>query len=321
MRLGIKAAVAAAVVGLAAPSAAQDYPSRPIRVITHSAAGGISDIFIRTIGEELHKRWGQPLIVENRPGGNMNIGGRACAEANPDGYTICIMANEVTTYNHHLYKNIPFNPEKNFEPITNLFFLSQAMVVNSNLNVRNLAELAALAKAKPKTLSYSSPAAPLTLFIENFNREHGTDLVRVPFRGGGDTVNGVLSGATPIAFVGLGNLIAHLRSGAMTGLVVDGDARSSLFPDIPTLREAGYRGPLTRSYFGLYAPAGMPKAHIAKIADEVRRIASDDRFRDRHLIQRGLEPVFNAPEEFAQFLKADRVTAERVVKESGLQPQ
>jgi tripartite-type tricarboxylate transporter receptor subunit TctC len=317
----IVSVIAAGLFAIAAPAAAQDYPTRPIRVITHSAAGGISDIFIRTIGEELHKRWGQPLVIENRPGGNMNIGGRACAEAAPDGYTICILANEVVTYNHHLYKSIPFNPEKNFEPITNLFFLSQAMVVNADLKVRNLAELVALAKARPKTLSYSSPAAPLTLFVENFNRENDVDLVRVPFRGGGDTVNGVLSGATPIAFVGLGNLIAHLRSGAMTGLVVDGDARSPLFPDIPTLREAGYRGPLTRSYFGLYAPTGMSKAFAVRIADDVRRIASDPAFRDKHLIQRGLEPVFNSPEEFAEFLKTDRVTAERVVREAGLTPQ
>jgi tripartite-type tricarboxylate transporter receptor subunit TctC len=299
---------------------AQDYPSKPIRVVASSAAGGISDIFMRTVGEELNKRWGQPIVIENRAGGGMNIGGRACAEAPPEGYTICIMSNEVVTYNQYLYKNPGFDAEK-IAPVTNLFFLTQMLVVNSSLKVKTLADLAALSKAKPGTLSYSAPAAPLQLFMENFNKERGADLVRVPFKGGGDAVNGVLSGATPITFLGVGNLIAHLQSGTMTGLVVDSETRSPLYPDVPTLREVGYRGPVTRSYFALYAPMGTPPVYIAKIANDVRQIANEAAFRDKHLIARGLEPVLNTPEEFAQFVKQDRAEAQRVVKDAGLQPQ
>ena len=145
--------------------------------------------------------------------------------------------------------------------------------------------------------------------------------MRVPFKGGGDAVNGVLSGATPITFLGVGNLLSHLQSGTMIGLVVDGDERSPLFPDIPTLREIGYRGPLTRSYFALYAPMGTPGAVIVKIADDVRRVASEKAFRDKQLVARGLEPALDAPEAFAQFLARDRAEAQRVVKEAGLQPQ
>jgi len=251
----------------------------------------------------------------------MNIGGRACAEAPPDGYTICIMPNEVVTYNQYLYKNPGFDAEKSIAPITNLFFLTQMLVVNSSLKVKNLADLAALAKAKPGTLSYSAPAAPLALFLESFNKVHGTDLVRVPFKGGGDAVNGVLSGATPITFLGVGNLVSYLQSGMMTGLVVDSDTRSPLYPDVPTLREIGYGGPVTRSYFAFYAPVSTPNAVTAKIAAEVRQIASDKAFRDKHLIARGLEPVFDTPEAFGRFLAQDRVEALRVVKDAGLQPQ
>src|SRR5947208_19548 len=120
--------------------------------------------------------------------------------------------------------------------------------------------------------------------MDSFARENGADLVRVPFKGGGDAVNGVLSGATPITFLGVGNLIAHLQSGTMTGLVVDSESRSPLYPDVPTLREVGYRGPVTRSYFALYAPIGMPSALIQKIATEVRQIASEPSFRDKHLV-------------------------------------
>jgi tripartite-type tricarboxylate transporter receptor subunit TctC len=318
--LAISLLCAAALVG-SGGAIAQDYPGKPIRVIASSAPGGISDIFMRTVGEELTRRWGQPIVIENRVGGGMNIGGRACAEAPPDGTTICIMSNEVVTYNQYLYKNPGFDAEKTIAPITNLFFLTQMLVVNSSLKVKSLTELAALSKAKPGTLSYSAPAAPLQLFMENFNKEQGADLVRVPFKGGGDAVNGVLSGATPITFLGVGNLIAHLQSGTMTGLVVDSEVRSPLYPDVPTLREVGYRGPVTRSYFALYAPVGMPSAIVQKIATEVRQIAAEPAFRDKHLIARGLEPVFNTPEAFAQFVREDRAEALRVVKDAGLQPQ
>jgi len=157
--------------------------------------------------------------------------------------------------------------------------------------------------------------------MDNFNKENGADLVRVPFKGGGDAVNGVLSGATPVTFLGVGNLIPHLQGGTMTGLVVDGERRSPLFPDIPTLREIGYRGPLTRSYFALYAPSGTPAALITRIAADVRQIAGEGAFRDKHLIARGLEPVLDTPQEFAQFLARDRAEAQRVVKDAGLQPQ
>jgi hypothetical protein len=191
-----------AAFALASVAQAQDYPAKPIRVIASSAAGGISDIFMRTVSEELSRRWGQPIVIENRAGGGMNIGGRACAEAPPDGTTICIMSNEVVTYNQYLYKNPGFDAEKSIAPVTNLFFLTQALVVNSALKVNSLAELAALSKAKPGTLSYSAPAAPLALFMDNFNKENGADLVRVPFKGGGDAVNGVAHGRDADYFSG-----------------------------------------------------------------------------------------------------------------------
>jgi tripartite-type tricarboxylate transporter receptor subunit TctC len=313
------AAVAAILAPL--PAAAQDYPSKPMRVIASSAAGGISDIFMRTLGEQLHKRWGQPVIVENRPGGNFNIGTRACAEATPDGYTICIMSNEAVTYNLYLYKKLPFDIENGIVPVTNLFFINQALAVNADLKARTLDELVAVAKARPKTLSYSAPAAPLILFVEHLNKQYGIDLVKVPFKGGGDAINGVLTGVTPITFLGVGNMLAHLRSGRMNVLLFDGERRLPLFPETPTLTELGYKGPLTRSYFALYAPAGTPREMLAKVAADVRAIASEPEFRDKHFIQRGLEPVLNAPDEFAAFLKQDRLNAKKVVDEAGLVPQ
>ena len=321
MRPGFGAIALLALAAAGWPAAAQDYPSRPMRVIAASAPGGISDIFMRSLGEELRRRWGQPVVIENRPGGSFNIGSRACAEAPADGYTFCIMSNEAVTYNLYLFKNLPVDIENGIAPLTNLFFLTQALAVNSDLGVKSVADLVALAKAKPKTLSYSSPGLALAVYLESLNKENGIDLVKVPFKGGGDAINGVLSGVTPITFLGVGNMIAHLRSGTMTALVIDGGKRSSLYPEVPTLREVGYKGPLTQSYFALYAPVGVPKAMLEKIATDVRSIASETRFRDTHMVQRGLEPVLNTPDEFAAFLKQDRGNAKRVVEQSGLQPQ
>src|SRR6266851_1827847 len=293
-------------------AAAQDYPTRPVKAIVAVGAGGTGDIVMRVLGEELHRRWGQPVVVENRPGGASNIGARACADAPPDGYTICMMPGEPLAYNPFLYKKLSFDPAKDFELITNVFFNTQALVVNASLNVSTVDELVALSKAKAGTLSYTAPSLPLALYLEKLKRERGADWVSIPFRGGGDTTNAVLSGSTPIAFLGMQNFISHLQAGTMRGLAVDGAQRSALFPDIPTLAELGYRGNLTRVYFGLIAPAGTPKAIVDKIREDVARIGNDPVFRKKQFIDRALEPILSTPEEFARFLVEDRATSERV---------
>jgi tripartite-type tricarboxylate transporter receptor subunit TctC len=317
------ALVVAAAAGLAAvtPVYAQDWPTRPVRVIASSSAGGISDIFIRVIGEELQKKWGQPLVVENRPGGAFNIGARACAEAPPDGYTICILPSDVLQYNRFLFKNLTYDLHKDFEPITLLFFLNQVLAVSASLNVKTFDELAALSKAKPGTLSYSAPAVPHQIFLEAWKARTGADIVRVPFRGGGEAVNGMLTGTTPITFIGLGNLIAHLRAGTIKGIAIDAAQRSPLFPELPTLKDVGATEEVTQADFSLWAPKGTPQAVIRKVHADVTAIANDSAFRDRHVIQRGLDPVFNTPQEFARYMERSRVLAEETARKGNLQPQ
>jgi tripartite-type tricarboxylate transporter receptor subunit TctC len=322
-RLSRVGALLAALVTLLAPptATAQDYPVRPVRVIATSSAGGTSDIFMRALAEELNKRLGQPFIVENRPGGAFNIGARVCAEAAPDGYTLCIIPGEPLVFNQFLYKSLGFDPENGFEPITQLFFITQALVVSGALNVRTLPELVALSKAKPGTLSYSTAAVPLGVFIERWKKETGADLVRVPFRGGGEAVTALLNGSVPVGFYGIANVRSQLEGGTVIGLLVDSDKRSPLFPAIPTIREGTRQTFSARSYFGLLAPAKTPKPIIARLQAEVARIVEEAAFRNRNLIERGLEPVANTPDEFARFIREDRVAAEQIVKESGLQPQ
>ncbi len=312
--------VALAVLLLAAPARAQDYPTRPVRVTATSSAGGTSDIFMRALAEELHKGLGQPVIVENRPGGGFNIGARACAEAAPDGYTLCIIPGEPLVFNQFLFKNLGFDPENGFAPITQLFFIVQALVASASLDVKTLPALIALSKAKPGTLSYSTGAVPLGVFMERLKKDTGADFVRVPFRGGSEAVTGLLNGSTPIGFYGIANMRAQLDSGAIVGLLVDSDQRSPLFPAIPTVREA--TGKIAaRSYFGLLAPAKTPKPIVDRLQAEVARIVNEPSFRHRNLVERGLESVAGTPDEFARYIREDRVTSEQIVKESGLQPQ
>jgi len=305
---------------MAATAAAQDYPAKPVRAITALSAGGTSDVFMRVLGEQFQKRTGQPIVVENRPGGAFNIAGKACADAEPDGYTICLLPIETLSYNQFLFKNLAYDP-KTFEPISNMFFVTAVLVVNASLGVKSLDELAAASKAKPGTLSYMSPAVPLALFMENWRKEKGADIVKVPYRGGADAANAVLAGSTPVSFSGLANFIPHVRSGAMVALAVDTDRRSPLLPDVPTLRELGYKGPLAPAFFGLVAPKGTPKAIIAKLREVATAIASDKAFAERNMVNLGLVPVLDTPEQFAAYLKENRVVSERIVKESGLQPQ
>jgi tripartite-type tricarboxylate transporter receptor subunit TctC len=313
--------IAALAAGmLFSPATAQEFPTKPIRVLTATSAGGTSDIFMRVLGDEIQKRWGQPLIVENRPGGSMNIGGKACADAPNDGYTICILPVETLVYNQFVFKSLPFNPERDFEPITNPFFNTQALVVSTALGVSSLDELAALSKAKAGTLSYTVPSVALQVFMEDWKKRTGADMVRVPFKGGGDAVNGLLTGSTPAAFFGLGNFLPHIESGKVKVLAVDGDQRSPLIPGVPTLRELGYTGNLTRVYFGIVAPAGTPKSIIARLASEFAKIGADRTFRQKRLIEAALEPIFDTPDAFGQFLKNDRIASERLVREAGAEP-
>jgi tripartite-type tricarboxylate transporter receptor subunit TctC len=319
--LSVLVLTAACAMAAVLPSRAQDYPTRPIRVIASSSAGGTSDIFMRALAEELHKRLGQPVIVENRPGGAFNIGARACAEAAPDGYTICIIPGEPLVFNQFIFKNLPFDPVTAFEPITQLFFISQALVVTPPLNVKSLPELAALSKAKPGTLSYSTAAIPLMAFMERWKKETGADLVKVPFRGGAEAVAALLTGTTPVGFYGIANMRAQLEAGSVRGLMVDSPARSPLFPDLPTIPEATGKTFDARSYFGLSAPARTPAPIIARLYAEVARIMGEGEFARRNLIGRALEPIASSPEDYARYIRQDRVAAEQIVKDAGLAPQ
>ncbi|MFY9836011.1 MAG: tripartite tricarboxylate transporter substrate binding protein [Xanthobacteraceae bacterium] len=308
-------------LGVFRPAAADDWPDRPIRVVTTTSPGGISDVFMRALGEKLGARLGKPIVIENRPGGMQNIGARACQDSEPDGYTICIINADPMIYNQFLIRNMPFDPEKGLQPITKLFDLIHVMVVNSDLKAKNVDELIALSKAKPGTLSYLTPGAPMVLYMETLKKERGADWVRVPFKGGGEAVNAILSGFTPIGLFGEGNVIGQIRAGTMTPLVMLNNIHSPNFPQVPTLKETGYDGPPSRGWYGLFAPAGTPRPIVDRIAKEVAAIVAEPDFAQKQLTDRSLVGSTNTPDEFAKEIVADRKVAEQVVKQAGMGPE
>ena len=315
------AAVALGAALITTQALADNYPIRPVRVFTTSSAGGISDIFMRALNEKMQPYLGQPLIIENRPGGAGNIAARFCQEAPPDGYTICIINADTMIYNQFLYKQVPFDPEKGLIPIVNLFHLIQVLVVNSSLNVKTVDELVAASKSKPGTLNYLTASIPCVVYMDTLKKERGADWIRVPFKGGGEAVTAILSGTTPIGLFGLGNVQAHLKAGKMTALALVNNIRTPQLPDVPTLADLGYRGAPSQTWYGLFAPSGTPKPIIDRLNAEVRRAFEDNEFVDKFVITRGQVPAINSPEEFAKEIVTDRVDANKVVKLSGMEPQ
>ena len=310
-----------AALPLAPPAAAQDYPSRPVRIVFPLAAGGGGDVFTRALADELQKAWHQPVVVENRPGGGQNIGARACVEAAPDGYTICVLSSEPVVYNQFLFKTIPYDPEKDLQPIANLFFNTLAVVINGDTKVKTLPEMIAMAKAQPGKLAYSTFSFPATYFMDKLNKAENIDIVKVPYRGGGEVVNAVLGGTTPIAVLALSNMVSQLQSGRITPLAVVAKTRSPLFPEVPTLEQARPGADFATTWFGLFTQSGVPRAIVEKIARDADRIMAEPAFRKRMYTDRAVEPASERVDEFARYIGEERKLAQQIVRESGIEPK
>jgi tripartite-type tricarboxylate transporter receptor subunit TctC len=303
----------------AQPTAADNYPTQTIKAITNVGVGGTYDIIMRAIADEMQKTLGKPVVVEPRPGGNFLIAGRACAESAADGHTICALTGETVVYSELLFKKLPFDPRKDLAPVSNLLFNTQLLVVSASLGVKSLDDLARVAKERP--LAYMSAGIVQRNYLEEFNRRHGTNMVGVPFKGGGDAVTSMLNGTTPIIFLGGANFIPFIANGTVVGLAVDGHKRSPLFPQVPTIYELGHTSRLPRNWLGLFVPAATPRRIIDRLHGAVATIMAEPDFRQRNLIARGLEPIGDKPEEFARYLEQDRLDCARAVEEAGLKPQ
>jgi tripartite-type tricarboxylate transporter receptor subunit TctC len=311
----------AALFAYSVPAHAQAYPTRPIKIIMPQPPGGIADITLRALAQELSTSLGQPVIIENRPGAAGNIAGQACAQAQPDGYTLCMLSIGTLSLNPFLYKKVSYDVEKDFAPISMLFFIFEGLMVNPSLGVNSLQELIALSKAKPGTLNYVAQASSITVFMETLKKNTGADMQRIPYAGGNEAALAVISGQAPVGFFGIGNLYAQITEGKVKLLAVDSTERSPLFPQTPTLAEAGYHGLTLRPWWGLFAPAGTPKAVIEKIHGEVVRVLRNQDFIDKTLVKRSLRPAPMPLDDFTRFLVQDREQSRKLISDAGLVPE
>ena len=300
------------------PALAQQFPSQPVRALNVMGAGGTSDVFMRALGEELQKRWGQPVVSENRPGGGTTIGARACAQAPKDGHTICIFPVETVSYIPQTMKSPGYDADTDFEPITLAFFNPQVLVATASLGIGTLDDLARLSKARPGTLSFFSASTALQVFMERWKKSTGADVVWVAAKSGSEAVNGVLAGSTPVAFFGIGNFLQYIQTGMVKALAVAGDRRSPLLPDVPSLSDLGFQDRLPRIWFGLFAPGGTPRPIVERLYRDIAAIGNDPEFARKRLTDVALEPVFSTPDAFARYLKEDRALTAPIVKEAGL---
>ena len=301
---------------LSAGAAAQSYPTRPVRVLVGFTPGGGVDINARLLAASLSQSLGQQVIVENKPGAGTNIAAEYVAKSAPDGYTL-FFNSAAFAINLALYRQPPY-ALRDFAPVSVFSESVNLLVVSASLPAKNLQELIALAKEKPKVLNYSSAGAGTTqhLAAELFKLRSGTDIVHVPYKGSAPALTALIAGEVQLSFSNTVAITQHVRGGRLRALAVAGAKRTDVLPDVPTMKEAGVEGVEVPLWFGLLAPAGTPRPVVQALATGVARAARAPELRQK-LIDQGAAPVGNTPEEFERQLRDEVARWTEVVKVSG----
>jgi tripartite-type tricarboxylate transporter receptor subunit TctC len=294
---------------------AQTYPSKAVRIVVPFAPGGTTDILARLIGQRLTEALRQPVLIDNRPGANGALGTEMVAKSAPDGHTIVMGYLGSFAIGPNLYSKLPYDPVRDFAPITVVASTTQAIVMHPSLPVRSTRELIALAKRQPGQIGYASAGigAPSHLAGELFKMMAGVDLVHVPYKGSGAAMNDLLGGHVAISFGGLAAAMPHVKAQRLRVLAVAGAARSPAMPQVPTVAESGLPGYDVSSWFGLLAPAGTPREAITRLHDEVVKILKTAEVKER-LAADGAEVVANRPDEFSAYIKSELTKWGGVIK-------
>ena len=318
--LRVASACALAAIGCLLTDAgyAQAYPTRPIRLVVPFPAGGSLDVVARAIGQKLTEAWGQPVVIDNRPGAGGNIGADLVAKSAPDGYTILEGALSTHAVNVSLYHKLPYDPIKDFAPITLVAITPNVLVLNRAFPVNSVSELITYAKAHPGALAFGSGSNGSAghLAGELFKADTGIDMVHVPYKGGAPALQALLAGDTQLMFDNLANSTPQLKAGKLKALAVTTGKRSPLAPELPTLAESGLPGFDIYTWWGLLAPAGTRPEIIAKWNAEVARILGTPEMR-AFFAGEGAEPAPTTPDEFAALIRSETTKYARIVKLSG----
>lgn len=313
--------VAALLFGFSQQTALAQYPNKPVRVVVPYPAGGAVNSFARVLTQQLSELWGYPVVVENRAGASTMLGAEQVAKSPADGYTLMLTAELTLVTVPHLYEKIPYDPLRDFAPITALVSATQALVANPSLPVKTVNDVVTLAKAKPGELTYGSFGIGSTghLNMEVFQAMTGIRFNHIPYSGAGPALNDVVGGHVNLMLAALSIVKGSVEGGKLRVIAVGSDRRSSEFPDVPTISESGVPGFQAKSWFGLVAPAETPPEIIKKINQDVIKVMSDPAFAQRYLAAQGLEPITGTPEQFAAFMRTETKKWAKVVRDANIQ--
>jgi len=315
-RLAALAAALLAAVATTAPCA-QEFPARPVRVIVPFSPGGAVDGPMRVIAQELGKRWGQQVVVENKPGAGATIGSEIVAKAAPDGYTL-LLASQTNAISATLYTKLPFDPVEDFVPITLIGREPGVLVVNPAFPPKTFQEFVAYVKARPGQVDYASSGngSGQHLFMALLASQTGMQLTHVPYKGSGQATTDLLGGQIMVSIPGSAGMVGHIRAGKLRPLAVTGSTRSPQLPDVPTVMESGVPGYEAYVWMGLLAPKGTPAAIVEKIQRDVAAALQTNEVRG-YMATAGIEIVGSTPAEFGAFFRAERAQWAKVVRETG----
>ena len=311
----------AAVLWLSVVSAhGESYPNKPVTLVVTAAPGGVTDILARALGQQLSKTWGQAVVVENKPGASNQIGAVFVANSAPDGYTMLVTAEATFVINPWLYSRLPYDPVKDFMPITGLVSISQALITTSSLQVQNMKELIELARKKPGELNYGTFGIGSTghLNMEMLQIASGVKLVAVHYKGATPALTDVIAGNIQMMFINTSSAIGPWEAGKLKLLAVGSNKRLPRFPDIPTAAESGIPGFEAVSWFGLFAPRGTPSDIVTQVNADVRRVFEDVEFRESFLAPNMFEAMTGSPDQFSAFIKSDAQKWRNVINNAKL---
>jgi len=296
---------------------AQNYPTRPVRLVVGFTPGGGVDIAARTLAPKLSELIGQPVIVENKPGAGTNIANEFVAKSAPDGTTLLVNTSAIAI-NMSLYKSLPFDTLRDFTPLSIFSESPNILVVNSKMAAQNLKDFVAYVKANPGKLNYSSAGSGTTqhLSAELFKLKAGLSIVHVPYKGTAPSLTSLIAGETDLTFANIPAINQQVKAGRLRALASTGTKRAELMPEVPTMREAGVAGVEVTVWFGVFGPAGLPKEMVQGLSAAVAKAAHDPDMRKR-LAEQGAEPVGSTQEEFSKILREEVSKWAEVVKVSG----
>jgi tripartite-type tricarboxylate transporter receptor subunit TctC len=301
---------------------AQTYPDHPVRLIAPFPAGGLADVLARAVGDELSRSLGQPVIVENRAGAGGNVGAEAVARSAPDGYTLMMSSAGILTVNQFLYASMPFDPEKDFVPVSNVADMPMMVVINPKVEAKTLAEFVALARAHPNKLNFGSPGIGTTghLGLAMFMHAAGIKLTHVPYRGAAPAITDLLAGQIDGVVDNPPTVLPHIESGKLRPLAVTAKTRMALLPDLPTAAEGGVANYEASSWFGVVAPAGTPQPIVDRLHKDIAAALHKPALQER-FAKSGARLIGNTPAEFAQQIKQDRKTWGEIIRAADIKPQ